>query len=116
MAAEFRRHGLARVSIVVALFALVAGASCGGSSGEEEGLGGDGTDTGGNDDAQPLDGFTIDVGDGGACAPPCLEGYFCWESRCVRDQPCTSDDTCQDDTWCDKTIGKCVPYGPPGKD
>ena len=30
--------------------------------------------------------------------------------------PCKTDDTCQNDTFCDKATGKCLPYGPPGKD
>lgn len=54
-------------------------------------------------------------GDGGACNPPCMDGFRCLDSKCIPDQTCKSDDECQNDSYCDKATSKCVPYGAPGK-
>jgi hypothetical protein len=95
------------------LFALACFAVACGSSSDETPIGGGDSDAIADGDEGGID---FDGGDAGPCDPVCPNGFFCYMGTCAQEQPpCTSDDTCQSDTYCDKTIGKCVPYGPPGK-
>ncbi|HJL01185.1 MAG TPA: FG-GAP-like repeat-containing protein [Polyangiaceae bacterium LLY-WYZ-15_(1-7)] len=70
------------------------------------------TDAGGADATVPGDGGTCELPCGGAC---CEAGELCVDDACVADLgPCETSDDCADDSFC--ADGRCVPYGPPGRD
>jgi hypothetical protein len=107
---------MSRLSLLALLLGSASLVACGGGdppqplAGDDAGAQ-DAAETGGDDAGDPFDvGF-----DGGECLPPCATGFVCWKGACIQDQTCTTDDTCQNDTYCDKALGKCIPYGAPGK-
>ncbi len=106
-----RSLGLRSLLVTIASSTLLA---CGG--GTSEPLGPAGSDDAGADATPGDTSDPFDIGgDGGGCNPPCISGYWCHASQCIQEQTCTTDDECQNDTYCDTSLGKCVPYGPPGK-
>jgi hypothetical protein len=114
-----RLHRCLGALAVLGALCVFASSGCGSSdSGGGDLEPNDGAVDFGNGDVVVLpDGSSLDVGEAGACFPSCPLGSFCWAGACVPEQPpCKSDDTCQNDTYCDKATGKCLPYGPPGKD
>ncbi|MBI2392891.1 MAG: VCBS repeat-containing protein [Deltaproteobacteria bacterium] len=99
-----------RFPMLSVLFLASSSIACGG--------GGDqtlepGADTGGTTEETSAD--TFEPFDSGECNPPCAAGFTCWKGACIQEQPCTKDDECQNDTYCDPALGKCIPYGAPGK-
>ena len=76
-------------------------------------------------DGRCVPGSSVDGGparDGAECVAACgttccIAGEVCVdETACApRGEDCTDDDGCSDDSWCDETLGVCVPWGtPPG--
>ena len=57
--------------------------------------------------------------DGGPppCEPACADGELCVGATCVPDGgACTSNLECLGDTYCEASLGRCVPWGvPPGQ-
>lgn len=70
------------------------------------------------DGGAPLDGVGSDTGPCEAsrvCAADCCEtAELCVAGTCARDGgPCGATADCAGDTYCDTTLGRCVPYGVP---
>ena len=119
--------------LALALLLPVAGCDCGGGTNPpgtctslsdcDGGLCIDGmchapSDGGGLDGATRDGGF--DAGDGGDCTSPCGSACCVDPEVCVSDgvcatagPACTTGDDCADDSYCDATLGVCLPYDVP---